>query len=143
MTISRYGDGWIVKGKGYLRTLRAEGEVDIDMSNSKGVTGYIKMGGVTYIHLDGSGDYFLVSGKAEGMRLINANGQVEEFLNKNGEFYVRLNGYIPLEFSLIKPANCQIWIEGEGEYTHSIEGERLLVKFKNGRIAYVKGTCKD
>ena len=68
--IARRGDRWTVRKGGALRTLRADGLIDVDVERSRGVLGYLqdRALGVTYVHLDGSGEVAVEVGHAPPRR---------------------------------------------------------------------------
>jgi hypothetical protein len=119
LVIARRGDGWLIRGHGDLRTLRAPSALGLpDLSRSPGVAGYA--GGVdgNYIHL-GSGEAQLTFGEQQAQHLsylATANGRLESFKRADGHLILELRAYVPLQFALADSRNCTV--SGDGRPIH-------------------------
>ena len=144
MGFARLLDGRvIVRGDHTLRTLRVDRKAGVpDLELSRGVVGYREWRDVVYIHLDGSGDYMIVSRKdpKEGFRLIEANGQVVFQERKDDSISIGLRSHMPLEFSIEK-GGCSISVEGGRVETRTKEKE-VLYRVPDSTEATIRARCK-
>ena len=126
--ILRVKGGFKIRNSGYLRTLRVNPSWGYpDIARSKGVIGYKKEKGWLYIHLDGSGNYYLCfTQKEPQFRLISANGQVESFYANGKTYKLALKSYLPLEVN-IEAKNCQLFLQG------------IIKKSQKGSFYYLQG----
>ncbi|RMH04217.1 MAG: polysaccharide deacetylase, partial [Aquificota bacterium] len=124
--------GFRVRNSGYLRTLRLEKGMGYpDLEKSKGVLGYYEGEQGVYVHLDGSGDYYieLTQKPKDWFNLISSNGQVYQVKKEGKELSFKLRSYVTLEASLYT-GKCRVWLNGKevkGTYNHK-GGEELEVK---------------
>jgi len=108
-SISKIEGGFEIRNSGELRTVRFNGQVDIDITNSKGVAGYIFENGQTYVTLDKRGKYFIELGSDNSEPyLIDSNGWVESVDIKNNKYLFKLKSNIAVNSNFYIPNTCTI-----------------------------------
>jgi len=82
--IAKIDGGFEIRNRGYLRTVRFDKEVSVDMDRSRGVAGFVNEKGRTYITLDRNEKYEirLTSNAQNSPYLIDSNGWVERVKKK-------------------------------------------------------------
>jgi len=109
--IAREGAGWRVRGSGALRTLRVPNALGTPQTDlSQGVAGWREGPEGAYVHMTGS-QAWLRTAEAVAARtpaLHEANARIEhwDMQPQGGEF--RLQGHVPLEFSMQLRPECQL-----------------------------------
>jgi uncharacterized protein (TIGR01370 family) len=119
MVVARTRYGWLVRGDGNLRELRAPltaGEPDLDSSHM--VAGFSRHGHSRYIHLaDGDADIRFQQPTTTMPYLVSANGRIARLTrSEHGDgsgFSVELDGHVPLAFSLALAPRCTVNADGE------------------------------
>ena len=114
LVIARDGDAWVVSGSDALRTLRLpDGLAPPDLDTSTGVAGLHRGESGTYLHLTGgrarwrAGDNER-SANFQQPRLWEANGRLLEWRRIDGGVQFGLRGQVPLTFTLVQPAGCEL-----------------------------------
>ncbi len=108
--IAKIDGGYEIRNSGYLRTMRFEREVEIDLRASRGVAGYVHHQGVTYITLDRAEKHFIKLSKkqTELPYLIDANGWVEKVTRTKKKHRFELQANVALEANFYQPKGCKI-----------------------------------
>jgi hypothetical protein len=130
LVVARTPDGWLVRGRGDLRTLRVPASLGApDLLASSGVVGAVRGGEGSYLHL-ASGEALLRLSAAppEMAHLVEANGRVEAASISGDRLSLRLRGHVPLELSLGGAEGCQVVSDGR-----PVEGRRAA-----GRLLQLK-----
>ncbi len=101
-------NGFEIRNQGFLRTLRFDKKIAINMQKSRGVAGYNVQNNSTYITLDKRGKYELVLTKSsnDSPYLKDANGWVEEVKNKHLKYSFSLKANVPIEANFYLPKDC-------------------------------------
>lgn len=134
-------DGFIIKNNGFLRTLRVPKSWGYpDIENGKGILGYSEKNDCFYVHLDGSGNYFLkFTQKKPKFRLVEANGQVEKWEYKDGVVFLELKAYVPLDLTI--ETSCKVFIN-DSLLKPDFKNEVLNIKRKE-HYATIKALCNQ
>ncbi len=108
--IAKTEGGYEIRNSGYLRTMRFEREVEIDLRASRGVAGYVHHQGVTYVTLDRAEKHFIKLAKKETKLpyLIDANGWVEKVTRTQKKHRFELQSNVALEANFYQPKGCKI-----------------------------------
>ena len=107
-SIAKRDNGFEIRNRGYLKTIRFNGKVDVDIAQSKGVAGYVYDNKQTYVTLDKRKESFLVLGKNENVpHLIDSNGWVERVEQKHNKFTFELKANIALKAKFYLPPSCK------------------------------------
>ena len=141
------GKGWIIKTDGNLAGLKIKGKVAVNLRKSKGIGGYryLKDKDMTYIHLDRTGDYYLVLSynHPKGLGYIYSfNGFIKKVDVRDNSLYMILSSYMPSEIKFAEVNNCNININSKVNYKISkIKGFKIY-KFKKAGDLKVEILCK-
>lgn len=101
--IAKIDGGYELRNKGFMRTVRFDRKISIDMKRSKGVAGFNFDNNSTYVILDSSGEYKIILAKKISLPyLIDSNGWVSK-VDKN-RFELRAN--MPIEANFYLPNGC-------------------------------------
>ena len=107
-SIAKRNNGYEIRNRGDLKTIRFDGKVDVDIAQSKGVAGYIYDNKQTYVTLDKRKENFIVLGKNDNVpHLIDTNGWVEKIEHKSNKFIFRLKANVPLKADFYLPSSCK------------------------------------
>ncbi|NEW60292.1 hypothetical protein GSY74_03260, partial [Sulfurovum sp. bin170] len=121
--IAKVDGGYEIRNSGYLRTVRFDKKVIVDIERSQGVAGYIYDANRTYITLDRSKKYKIVSNPLESETLvpnitrlkpnsvpylIDSNGWVEKFTHNSREYNFHLKSNISIEANFYIPSSCRV-----------------------------------
>ncbi len=143
------GSGWIIKTDGNLASLKINGKVFVDIEKSKGIGGYryLKDKNMTYIHLDRSGDYYLVlsykTDKDKNFSYIYSfNGFIKKVEIKNKKLIFLLSSYTPAKIKFADSFNCNINIIDRKDYKVIREKSFKIYKFKKSGDIKVEILCK-
>jgi len=149
LTISYDGKGYRIRGDGKLRELKYFGKVYPNLEQSKGVVGYSydKRLKLTYIHLDKSGDYYLVLSyqKVENMPYIQEfNGIVINYKRdkERGIYRYELKSYVPAKIRFADNQSCHINIIDRKDYKIKRQNGVLEIRFKKDGVVKVEFICK-
>ena len=115
--IAKWHEGWLINSDTNLREIRALQSLGYpNLLASKNVIGYKKRKDSLYIHL---GPNRLTMLKYQNTPpnepyLVEANGWVVAYKRPSAqEFYFKLEGYLPLEFSIANIKKCRIFADNE------------------------------
>ncbi|MBD3894149.1 bifunctional glycoside hydrolase 114/ polysaccharide deacetylase family protein [Hydrogenophaga sp.] len=118
MGIAREGEGWRVRSRGYLRTLRLPAALGVpDLSSALGVAGFSPGVEGTYVHLSGSSAWFRTQPAgtpAARAYLFDANGRLSNWQSdaQGQRLSFSLRAYEPLEFRLALAPRCRVTAQG-------------------------------
>ncbi len=107
---------WVVKNDGRLRTLRAPAALGLpDLASSRGLAGYKREKGFSYLHLDGSGDYrlYFSSSPRDLPRIEESSALITSFERRERGFVARLRARSRGEIILAGEAGCLITLNGK------------------------------
>ena len=101
--IAKIKGGYEVRNSGFLRTVRFDKKISIDMRRSRGVAGFNFDNNSTYVTLDSSGEYkIILVKKTISPYLIDSNGWVSK-VDKN---HFELKANMPIEANFYLPKGC-------------------------------------
>lgn len=106
-SISQEEDGWIIRNRGELKTVRLSKEGGYpDLERSVGIVGFKDDADGRYVHLDGSGEYrlYLTPLLPKVPFLIESNGRIVKSEKKG----IRIKSYVPLAMRWYVPAQCEL-----------------------------------
>jgi hypothetical protein len=108
--IAREGETWLLKGRGFLRTVRLPKGTFPDLGQSAGVAGYRTAAGATYVHLSGAEARLRLTATppAAPPHLVEANGRLTAFSHQPSHTVFTLRGHVPLEGRLAVPTTCTV-----------------------------------
>jgi len=107
--IAKIEGGYEVRNSGYLRTVRFDKRVDINLEKSQGVAGFTYHNGVTYVTLDAKEIHRIIFGnKSKEPYLIDANGWVEEVDISKRVYRFTLKANIALKAQFYAPSGCRL-----------------------------------
>jgi hypothetical protein len=105
-------NGFEIRNQGFLRTLRFDKKVNIDIKNSKGVAGHNFENNSSYITLDSSGKYELIlNNNKYSPYLKDANGWVSSVKNTHNQYDFELKSNVPIEANFHLPKNCKYQVD--------------------------------
>lgn len=113
MALARDGEGWRIRGRGDLRTVRIpQSWGAVDLAHSEGIAGSKTADANTYVHLTGSSALLRTAADAQStpIALSEANARLTEWNAQPDQVQFRLEGHAPLDFSLVLPRTCQVRI---------------------------------
>lgn len=143
LAIARTAEGWLVRGRGELRTLRVPGALGTpDLRRSTGVVGFSHGREGSYLHLTaGEALVILSSAPATVAHLAEANGRVEEVALSDDRLAFQLRGHLPLAFAIADADGCHVTRDGR-----AIEGRRekgSVLQFElEASSAAIEVTCR-
>jgi hypothetical protein len=107
--IGKIDGGYEIRNSGYLRTIRFDKRVSVEIDSSQGVAGFINNGERTYITLDRGQEYKIKLTKynIDTPYLIDSNGWVEKFSHKRGEYSFKLESNVAVEANFYLPTSCR------------------------------------
>jgi len=109
--IAKIGDEYEIRNSGYLRSVRFDKIVNIDIDNSQGVAGFIqdKTQNVTYVTLDKRDQHRLkiTDLSTETPYLIDSNGWVESVTTNKNNYKFELKSNVAIEANFYLPKSCQ------------------------------------
>ncbi len=98
-----------IRNQGYLRTIRFDKKVKVDIKNSKGIAGFNYKGDTTYITLDKRDKHIIkLTNRVLSPYLIDCNGWVENIKYYSNQYIFKLKANIPLEANFYTPLSCKI-----------------------------------
>ena len=112
-SIAKIDGGYEVRNSTYLRTLRIDKKIYINMHKSKGVAGFMHHKKSTYITLDQQKehDVILSHQKPTLPYLKDANGWVERVDHQANRHTFALKSNMPLEANFYLPSNCNVRVD--------------------------------
>jgi len=112
--LGRTKNGFEIRNQGFLRTLRFDKKINIDMQNSKGVAGHNFDNNSSYIILDNSGKYELILNKNNrSPYLKESNGWVEKVKSSQNKYAFELKANVALKADFYLPKGCTYALESE------------------------------
>jgi len=139
--ISKIEGGYEVRNSGYLRTVRFDRKVAVDIQKSRGVAGFIQHNGSTYITLDSQEKHRIILGdKKNQPYLIDANGWVDRVDVKGSRYRFALKANIAIEAHFYLPQGCHS--NRPKGVTLKREKENLLLSSKKHRGVEVVFKCQ-
>ena len=104
-------NGFEIRNQGFLRTLRFDKKINIDITHSKGVAGHNFDNNSFYISLDSSGKYELALNKNNrSPYLIDSNGWVEKVQSTANKYSFELKSNVALEANFYLAKGCKYTI---------------------------------
>ncbi len=105
--IAKIDGGYEIRNSSFLRTVRFDRRVSVDIDRSQGVAGFINEGDKTYITLDKKEEHYIKLSKSNNSPyLFDSNGWVESFSNKKKEYSFKLKSNIVVEANFYIPSSC-------------------------------------
>jgi hypothetical protein len=100
-------NGFEIRNQGFLKTLRFDKKINIDIQRSKGVAGHNFDNNSDYITLDSSGKYELIlKENNRSPYLIDSNGWVNKVNTHNNKYSFELKSNVALEADFFVPKSC-------------------------------------
>ena len=109
LALARDQDGWRIRGDGELRTLRLPDGLP-RLADARGVAGFTAGREGHYLHLTGGTAWFATekAARPDTPRLVDANARLADWQRHERALSFRLQGYVPLEFSLAGIQQCTV-----------------------------------
>jgi len=107
--IYNYNDKWIIVSNSNSKTVRVNKNYFPSILNDSSA-GYNTKGDYNYINLKGNSPYVLVlsTQSINTPYLKSSNSKLEEFRFIDGELYIKLKGYLDIDYELENASNCKI-----------------------------------
>jgi len=106
--IAKMDGGYEIRNSGFLRTVRFDKRVTVDIKNSKGVAGFNYHKNTTYITLDSQEKSFVKLGEKNDIPyLIDSNGWVDLVKKSKNRISIKLKSNIDLEATFYIPKGCK------------------------------------
>ncbi|WP_338413651.1 endo alpha-1,4 polygalactosaminidase [uncultured Sphaerotilus sp.] len=114
IVIARSDDGFLVRGAGPLRELRAPRAMGVpQIQGSRGLAGFTAGEQEQYLHLSGSEAWLAFAPKADNAAyLVDANARVVSMDRTPAGTRLQLYSHVPLRLSIRHPAGCAISLDG-------------------------------
>ncbi|MBK3332332.1 polysaccharide deacetylase [Persephonella atlantica] len=131
--------GYIIRTDGSIRTLRIDRLLYPDMNVSRGIVGFKEEKGKVYIHLDGSGRYYLKlteKRNREIPHIVDFNGLIRKH-NKNS---LTLYSYIKPELTVYLPEKC--FLKAEDVEQQEKKGNYLHLTFRKKGELNIEWKCR-
>ena len=110
-SLTKRDGGYEVRNSGFLRTVRFDKILYVDIQNSSGVAGFKHHKNRTYVTLDSRQNHFLklITYQQKNVpHLIDSNGWVSHISYKNKKYTFNLKSNVPLEANFYMPKSCQL-----------------------------------
>jgi len=109
-SIGKIDGGFEIINSGFLRTVRFDKKIYIDMKNSSGVAGYRYHKNSTYVTLDSHKKQRIILSpyRLDAPYLIDSNGWVVDVNHHNGIYNFKLQANVPLEANFYMPSICRV-----------------------------------
>lgn len=113
-TLARDGTGWIFRGDGELRTLRAPAALGTpDPARSSGLAGFRAGREGNYLHLSGGEARLRFAGQASAAPyLVESNARLQNWRAGEDGLNFTLKGYQPIIFTLANVRACKVSADG-------------------------------
>jgi hypothetical protein len=101
--------GYEIRNSGFLRTVRFDSKIYIDIKQSQGIAGFKHHKNRTYVTLDSRENHFIKvisSQKGNTPYLIDSNGWVSKMVYKSNNYRFELKANVPLEANFYMPKKC-------------------------------------
>ena len=119
-----------VRNQGYLRTVRVDRRVKVDLKKSVGVAGFNYKSDTTYITLDKRDRHIIkLANNIDTPYLIDSEGWVEKVIVKNNIFRFKLKSNMSIDANFFVPKSCKLT---------SIKGLKSSYRENNLSILYKK-----
>jgi len=107
--IYNYDNKFIIVSNSNSKTLRFNSKYFPSVLNDSSA-GYETKGDYNYIHLKGTSPYIITlsTEKPKVPHLKSSNSKLQDFIINDGDFYIRLNGYVSIDYELKNAYNCKI-----------------------------------
>jgi hypothetical protein len=114
-SIAKIDGGYEIRNSGYLRTVRFDKRVDVDIKSSKGVAGFVYENGRTYITLDRSIEHKIKfsQNSTTSPYLIDSNGWVERVSHRDKSYSFELKSNISIDANFYMPSSCKVNTNGD------------------------------
>ena len=107
--IAKIDNGYEIRNSGFLRTLRFDKKIDVDIEKSIGVAGFTDSKQSTYITLDHREKHLIkLHRDSSAPYLIDANGWVDLVKREHQKYIFKLKSNMPLEANFYLPKTCTI-----------------------------------
>ena len=107
--IAKIEGGYEIRNSGYLRTVRFDKKVMIDIAKSKGVAGFTVHRNSTYVTLDSRKNQTIILNENPLVPyLIDSNGWVESVEKKANSYHFSLKANVKLEANFYLPKGCKV-----------------------------------
>ena len=140
-SIAILGDNrYEIRNQGYLRTVRVDRRVKVDLRESLGVAGFNYKGDTTYITLDRRDRHIIkLTNSVDTPYLIDGEGWVERFTVKNNIFRFKLKSNMSIEADFSVPKSCKLTpIKG---LNSSYRNRVLSIRYKRKGVT-IEFKCK-
>ena len=143
-SIAKTDGGFEIRNSGFLRTVRFDKKIHINIKKSRGIAGYKYHKNTTYVTLDSRENHLIVL-ESEALApktpyLIDANGWVIEANNQSEIYSFKLKANLPLEAEFYMPTQCRLMpIEG---FTIEILNKKVSILAKEKRGAELVFECQ-
>ncbi len=134
-SLTRDEAGWHIRNSGALRTLRLPESLGYpDILHSRGIAGFRKGKGFSYLHLDGSGDYLLQTSRhpLRYPHIVDSNGRIVTLKKSATHYRIKLHANVVIEARFNLPKGWHI--------THTSGG--VHISRKKG-ILQMRGSARD
>ena len=114
IVIARSDDGFLVRGAGPLRELRAPRAMGVpQVQGSRGLAGFSAGEQEQYLHLSDSEAWLAFAPNADNAaHLVDANARVVSMERTSTGTRLQLHSHVPLRLSIRHPAGCAISLDG-------------------------------
>ena len=135
--IAKIEGGYALRNEGFMRTVRFDKKIAIDMKRSRGVAGFNFDNNSTYVTLDSSGAYTIIlANKTLSPYLIDSNGWVKKVTKKRFE----LKANMPIEANFYLPKGCHF--KSNIALNHKINHHILSLHSKSKKGVTVVFKCQ-
>ncbi len=136
-SIAKIRGGYEIRNRGFLRTIRFDRKVDIDIKRSRGVAGYIYEKGRTYVTLDSRERAIIYLNRDNSVpHFIESNGWVELIDKKDNIYSFKLKANMPLEANFYLPKSCQLISNVDFKIKKSRDRFKINSKDKKVKVVF-------
>jgi hypothetical protein len=106
--IAKLPNGYEIRNSGYLRTVRFDQKVNINLAKSNHLAGFVMEGNRTYVTLDKHPSHLIntTQSKTKIPYLIDSNGWVEQVKKGHNQYHFTLKSNVGLEANFYLPKGC-------------------------------------
>ncbi|WP_133682884.1 bifunctional glycoside hydrolase 114/ polysaccharide deacetylase family protein [Paludibacterium purpuratum] len=117
-SVARDGDFWVIRNAGWLRTVRVAPDLAPDLSDARGVAGFLPGPDGVYVHMTGSEARFrlIPLGRAAAQNLpwlASANGRIDAFQRTPERLSFELTSYVAPRFTIAGASACRVRVAGK------------------------------
>jgi len=139
--LGKTNNGFEIRNQGFLRTVRFDKNIDIDMQNSQGVAGHNFDNNASYVTLDGTGDYEIKMNKnTHSPYLVESNGWVKRVDIKQNRYQFNLQSNVPMEARFNVPKGCKYL--ANKNFKAKKAGDRLSISTQKEKEVKVVFLCQ-